>query len=652
MSGDRALDGLIATLEAQCAESTTRVAERHGDEIERNRHDVAAGVGEALDRLRERIREISGDDPLCVDLAAMLTDYVEWLQWTFWDLPTFAVVTSVEGENLRRNVAACGFVYLSLRLLDDVLDGHYRYRQRRPTLLARLSDSHGAGRRAEGLTVLSALLLCLEGVAELDRMPDGPRLGQVVDSARRAVIGAMLEHAPAERWDDAYYQRLIALKNVDYWRCLYVAIDPDCASPLYPFLTDYYAVAQKLNDLQDVAADEARDQPNLVGIVRRQGDDASDRVAAILADDCRRLAELAAGLPENERDIAYAKLGEHLAEAKRLKVFEPVEAESSTADSSSDSLSSLDAMSSLADFVEACGVEALVEVEGCPVCGSGERRLLLRQRGFALHRCAGCSHVFVSPRLQDTITARLAREHDDEGDDEFLASQRMWSGFVCRLLGDHAPGPRLVDLGFGDGSLMRMARGLGFDVYGVEASARRRDRMRVYFGDRITMPPGGDEPLPWGQFDAVVASHLLEHLPDPGAFLSRIHDALVDGGIVYVAVPDIASLQFRVLGKRWPAINPVAHIQYFDHDSLERLLTDRGFEIIERVEPPALVGHAPRWMRLFRKLGGTESGELAILARRPEAEKEEDRDESPPKKHDPTQRDPDGRLSLPPELRP
>jgi hypothetical protein len=84
-----------------------------------------------------------------------------------------------------------------------------------------------------------------------------------------------------------------------------------------------------------------------------------------------------------------------------------------------------------------------------------------------------------------------------------------------------------------------------------------------------------------------------------------------------VAVPDSESLQFRVFGKKWDAVSPIAHPQFFNQESLSRLLRDTGFEPLLRVHSPKLLGpERKRWMRLFRRLGGDESGELAILARR------------------------------------
>ena len=80
-------------------------------------------------------------------------------------------------------------------------------------------------------------------------------------------------------------------------------------------------------------------------------------------------------------------------------------------------------------------------------------------------------------------------------------------------------------------------------------------------------------------------------------------------------------LQFKIFGKQWDAINPMIHLQYFNEASLTRLLRDCGFEKLQRMRfPPLPRLLTPKWMQLFRELGGDESGEFAMVAQRPSAE--------------------------------
>jgi SAM-dependent methyltransferase len=303
----------------------------------------------------------------------------------------------------------------------------------------------------------------------------------------------------------------------------------------------------------------------------------------------------------------------------RLGLFQPAAAAAGGAGANGDGAAPeplrLAWYSTLSEIVERAGPGALEEA-ACPVCGGDGRKRLLEKQGFTLVRCLDCFHAYVNPRLAGAVRARLGAELDGHGEDVFLEVQRIYAEPLCRRFLAAAAGRRLLDVGFGRGHLLHAARAYGFEVFGVDGSPALVEAQRPYLGERVVCQTVGEEPLPWGAFDVVVLSHVLEHLPRPQSLLGRVREALNPEGLLYVAVPDLGSVQFRVLGRRWNVVNPLVHFQYFNQASLERLLADAGMEVVERVEHPALnEAVAPRWMRLFRRLGGSESGELALLAR-------------------------------------
>lgn len=596
----------------------------HGAEVERWRQEISRAVQETNERLRQEVRELTDDTRICGDLVAQAAEYVDWLQWSFWDLAYFAVPIRPDPARFRHGISTCGLVYLAIRVFDDVIDRHFWYKARRPTLLSAVAEQHPNSQGVEGLTLLAGLFLFGDAVLRIDE--EGP-LRIVLGSFRRAVLGAIMEQAPREEWSPAYYERLVQLKNVDFWRCLYAALDPAAASPLHPFLERYYALAQKLNDVHDFGEDQQRGQPNLLSLhLPRNGDGPPAGLAAVapaaveeeIAGDFLALAGSAETLPPLERAVAWLKLGESLREAFRLGLFRAAAPAPAPASAAPEEPLGLQWYSTLGEVVERAGVAAIVEVD-CPVCGSGARRYLFAKQGFSLFRCTGCSHVYVTPRIQLALQLRMAAELEEQDlDNDFLEVQRIYTELICHLLHLRAPGPRLLDLGFGRGHILRRARAYGFEAYGVDSSRFLVDQLRPEFGDRLHFAAAGAEPIPWDSFDVVVMSHVAEHLADPPAVLRDLHARLNPGGLLYVAVPDLEALQYRLFGKHWDVINPLVHFQYFNEASLSRLLTDCGFEAVERVlHPPLPRAITPGWMRLMRKLGGNESGELAIVAQRP-----------------------------------
>jgi hypothetical protein len=86
------------------------------------------------------------------------------------------------------------------------------------------------------------------------------------------------------------------------------------------------------------------------------------------------------------------------------------------------------------------------------------------------------------------------------------------------------------------------------------------------------------EDFPQGSlFDVVTSSHVIEHVFEPDAFLRSVRTNLRDGGMLWLATPNVESIGHRAFGSCWRGLEPPRHIQVFNQRALERLLTEAGF---------------------------------------------------------------------------
>jgi SAM-dependent methyltransferase len=130
-------------------------------------------------------------------------------------------------------------------------------------------------------------------------------------------------------------------------------------------------------------------------------------------------------------------------------------------------------------------------------------------------------------------------------DAEFELMERLEDGhfwFVGKrlllraLLGESAPGGRLLDLGCGLGGVLHDFEGeqrcFGTDrsPYALRLS-RRRTGAGLARADLLAPP------FRAGSFDTVVTLDVIEHLPDDVAFLRRARELLAPGARLVVAVP-------------------------------------------------------------------------------------------------------------------
>jgi SAM-dependent methyltransferase len=214
-----------------------------------------------------------------------------------------------------------------------------------------------------------------------------------------------------------------------------------------------------------------------------------------------------------------------------------------------------------------------------------------------LVRCTTCDLVYApSPPAEDFLHTAYADADFDSGPEAMAAAETY-----ADALGPHVQGlagrNAAVDVGAGSGPLLPWLLGQGFKpVIGIEPSRAAID----------AAPPAVRPLLRDGMFSAsmlegetpsLICSFMtLEHLPDPGDFVTTAHSLLEPGGAIAVVVHNWRAPLNRLLGLRSPIID-VEHLQLFSPRALRELLQRTGFERI--VLTPIRNAYPLRyWLRL------------------------------------------------------
>jgi len=222
----------------------------------------------------------------------------------------------------------------------------------------------------------------------------------------------------------------------------------------------------------------------------------------------------------------------------------------------------------------------------CIACGAtaGEG---FRAGGVEILRCGVCG---LGWRAELPGDAELAGLYGDDylerwgidGPAELARVRAMKAASYRRFLRDvrtHQGGGRLLDVGCALGFLLGTARELGFEVRGLDLNAAAIAAARREFGDCVHAGPLDERAFPGERFDVVTLIDVLEHVPDPGAFLATVRGRLASGGIVAAVLPDAASASARLLGSRWPHYN-AEHLFYWTPASLTRFLEREGWRVL------------------------------------------------------------------------
>jgi 2-polyprenyl-3-methyl-5-hydroxy-6-metoxy-1,4-benzoquinol methylase len=158
---------------------------------------------------------------------------------------------------------------------------------------------------------------------------------------------------------------------------------------------------------------------------------------------------------------------------------------------------------------------------------------------------------------------------------------------ILELMQSNTPGKRMLEVGCGPGEFLAFARERDYQVVGIEPSIEaaahaQTNGLMVHattLEEFSRQAPSGEN----DKFDVVVMLNVLEHVPDPVATVQRCRSQLNPRGVLCIRVPnDFTEIQQAAktqLGKPewWIAIPD--HINYFNFESLCRLLNGTGFEI-------------------------------------------------------------------------
>jgi len=161
---------------------------------------------------------------------------------------------------------------------------------------------------------------------------------------------------------------------------------------------------------------------------------------------------------------------------------------------------------------------------------------------------------------------------------------------------------RILDIGCGAGDNARVllttrpgTKIVGITLSPAEAAIAGAYLERVHIAD----VEASDLSFITGTFDAIVCSHVLEHLKDPAAVLRRAVRFLKDGGQVVVAVPNVLELRNRVrllMGRfdyEDAGVMDRTHLHFFTWYTATKALIDPIPEL--RLERKVTEGSLPLW---------------------------------------------------------
>jgi len=232
------------------------------------------------------------------------------------------------------------------------------------------------------------------------------------------------------------------------------------------------------------------------------------------------------------------------------------------------------------------GLNVSSQNRDCPLCGSENHDAVgTRDRnGDALRTvmCLSCGHVFTNPApTPDDLNAFYSTKYRAEYKGVLTPKRKhvLRAGLralerLARLREYAASPASVLDIGAGGGEFAYLLSVAGFKVTGLEPNAGYAQYAKESYGLDIQATTLELTNFAANSFDVITSHHVLEHLSEPRAGLSKLRGWLKPSGLLVIEVPNVMSW-FHAPRRRFHA----AHLHSFNRAGLEDLLRACGFQI-------------------------------------------------------------------------
>jgi len=236
---------------------------------------------------------------------------------------------------------------------------------------------------------------------------------------------------------------------------------------------------------------------------------------------------------------------------------------------------------------------------GCPACGEAGKDHW-EKRGFTYQQCQSCLTVFMNPRPTEEILHDFYRKSKNYAywnryifpASEAARRQNIFVPRVNRLeeILDrmNIQSGALLEIGAGFGTFCEEVQSRGkFDrVVALEMTPDLAQTCRNRGLEVIDSPIESHDGVE-STFDVIVAYEVLEHIFNPGRFISSIMQYMKTTGLLVLSCPNVEGFDVMTLGTISDVIDH-EHLNYFNTRSIKQLLEAEGLTVHEVSTPGRL----------------------------------------------------------------
>lgn len=233
----------------------------------------------------------------------------------------------------------------------------------------------------------------------------------------------------------------------------------------------------------------------------------------------------------------------------------------------------------------------------CPVCNTTTKKVLtskLRRGDGVVYHCEVCDLGFLKNMIDDTkkyYDNEYRKEYSHQAQENDTNAKELFDVYVnfqedrLRIIEEYQDTQKnFLEIGASAGQFLFHLDGKFKSLNAIELDSSCCSFMEKEFNVQTDSNYLQDSRFyKENLYDVVSAFQVLEHTPNPIAFLESIYNVLKKGGIALVEVPNLYDPLLSV----WdvPAYNTFyyhsAHSYYFSAQSLENVAKKAGFKVLD-----------------------------------------------------------------------